>query len=148
MRERWNIIRADGEFGPVDMNSFNHYAYGAVADWMFQHIGGLQILEPGCKKSRIAPLIAQGGLSHARCSLQTPCGLLVSDWKRVNGQLTLAATVPANATAEIVIPAASADAVRERNRLAASAPGVKSASFQDGKLTLHAGSGRYEFTAC
>jgi hypothetical protein len=38
MWERWNSIRADGEFRPVDMNSFNHYAYGAVGDWMFQHL--------------------------------------------------------------------------------------------------------------
>jgi alpha-L-rhamnosidase len=146
MWERWNTIRADGEFGPVDMNSFNHYAYGAVADWMFQHIGGLQILEPGYKKSRIAPLVGHGGLSHAQCSLRTPYGPLASEWKLTDGELTLVVTVPANTSAEVVIPAANAEAVHEGNASAVSAPGVKESAFQNGRLTLLVGSGRYEFT--
>jgi alpha-L-rhamnosidase len=143
--ERWNSIRANGEFGPVDMNSFNHYAYGAVGNWMFQHLGGLQIVEPGYKKSRIAPLIGQGGLNNARCAIKTPYGLLASEWKLTNGKLTLAVTVPASTSAEVVIPAASPEAVREGNVAAVSAPGVKGAVFKDGKVTLLIGSGRYEF---
>jgi alpha-L-rhamnosidase len=143
--ERWNSIRANGEFGPADMNSFNHYAYGAVGDWMFQQLGGLQIVEPGYKKSHIAPLVACGGLMHARCSIQTPYGPLASEWKLANGELTLAVTVPANTSAEVVIPAASTEAVREGNVAAGSAPGVKGAAFKDGKVTLLVGSGRYEF---
>jgi alpha-L-rhamnosidase len=145
MWERWNTIRADGEFGPVDMNSFNHYAYGAVGDWMFQHLGGLQILEPGYWKSRIAPLVGAGGLHHARCSIQTPYGLLASEWKIDQEQLTLAVTVPANTSAEVVIPATNADAVREGTASATSAPGVKESAFKDERLTLLVGSGRYEF---
>lgn len=147
MWERWNSIHADGTFGPVDMNSFNHYAYGAVADWMFQHIGGLQILEPGFRKSRIAPLVGHGGLSDARCSLWTPYGLLASEWKLTDGELTLAVTVPANTSAEVIIPAANAEAVREGNASAVSASGVKESAFHDGQLTLFVGSGHYEFRA-
>ena len=143
--ERWNTIRASGEFGPADMNSFNHYAYGAVGDWMFQNLGGLQIVEPGYKKSRIAPLIGQGGMNNARCTIETPHGLLASEWKLANGELTLAVTVPANTSAEVVIPAVSTEAVREGNVAAVSAPGVKGAVFKDGKVTLLVGSGRYEF---
>ena len=143
--ERWNSIRANGEFGPVDMNSFNHYAYGAVGDWMFQHLGGLQMVEAGYKKSQIAPLVGGGGLSHAQCHIQTPYGSLASEWKLANGELTLAVTVPANTTAEVVIPAASTEAVREGNVTAISAPGVKGATFKDGKVTLLVGSGHYEF---
>jgi alpha-L-rhamnosidase len=143
--ERWNTVRANGEFGPVDMNSFNHYAYGAVGDWMFQHLGGLQIVEPGYKKSHIAPLVGYGGLRHAQCSIQTPYGPLASEWKLANGELTLAVTVPANTSAEVVIPAASTEAVREGKVAAVSAPGVKGAVFKDGKVTLLVGSGRYEF---
>jgi alpha-L-rhamnosidase len=146
MWERWNTIRADGEFGPVDMNSFNHYAYGAVADWMFAHLGGVQAIEPGYKKSRIAPLIAQTGMSHARCTLQTPHGLLASDWELANGELTLSVTVPANTSAEIVIPAARVSDVREGDTPAASARGVRSFTFHDGRVTLLVGSGHYEFT--
>lgn len=145
MWERWNSIRADGNFGPVDMNSFNHYAYGAVGDWMFQHLGGLQIIEPGYQKVRIAPLIGAGGLSHARSSIRTPYGPLGSEWQLTDGELTLAVTVPPNTCAEIVIPAASAEAVREGNTSAAAAPGVKETAFAHGQLSLLVGSGRYEF---
>jgi alpha-L-rhamnosidase len=147
MWERWNSIRANGEFGPVDMNSFNHYAYGAVGDWMFQHLGGLQIVEPGYKKSRIAPLIGSGGLDQGQCTIQTPYGRLASEWKLANGDLTLTVTVPVNTSAEVVIPAASAEAVRAGNVAAVAAPGMKLASFTDGKVTLIVGSGRYELTA-
>lgn len=147
MWERWNTIRADGEFGPVDMNSFNHYAYGAVGDWMFSNIGGLQIVEPSYKKSRIAPLIGEGGLDHATCSLHTPYGLLASEWKLLDGQLTLAVTVPANTSAEVVIPAVNPEAVRESKSAAASASGVRKSSFADGRMTLLVGSGHYAFTA-
>jgi alpha-L-rhamnosidase len=147
MWERWNSIRADGQFGPVDMNSFNHYAYGAVGDWMFEHLGGLQIEEPGYKKARIAPLIGYGGLNHARCSLLTPYGPLACEWKLADDKLALAVTIPANTTAEVVIPAANAKAVHEGDNDAVSAPGVKGTAFKDGRLTLLVGSGRYEFTA-
>jgi alpha-L-rhamnosidase len=146
MWERWNTIRADGEFGPVNMNSFNHYAYGAVADWMFQHLSGLQIVAPGYKQARIAPLVGYDGLNSARGTIRTPYGSLSSEWKRVNGALKLEVNIPANTTAEIVIPAASADAVREGNAPAKSAPGVQTASWKEGRLTLRVGSGRYEFT--
>jgi alpha-L-rhamnosidase len=143
--ERWNTIRANGEFGPVDMNSFNHYAYGAVGDWMFQQLGGLQMVESGYKKSHIAPLVGHGGLTNAQCSIQTPYGLLATEWKLANDELTLAVTVPANTSAEVVIPAASTEAVRAGNVAAVSASGVKGAAFKDGKVTLLVGSGRYEF---
>jgi alpha-L-rhamnosidase len=143
--ERWNTIRANGEFGPADMNSFNHYAYGAVGDWMFQHLGGLQALEPGYKKARIAPLIGQGGLKDARCSQKTPYGLLASEWKLADDKLTLAITVPANTSAEVVVPAANAAAVHEGNVSAASASGVKASDFGNGRLTLLVGSGQYKF---
>lgn len=146
MWERWNSIRADGQFGPVDMNSFNHYAYGAVGDWMFQHLGGLQIIEPGYKKSRIAPLVGAGGLKQASCRLQTPYGLLASAWEIAAGNVTLTVAVPANTSAEVVIPAASIEAVREGRSAAATARGVQAATFKDGTATLLVGSGRYQFT--
>ncbi|RYX82907.1 rhamnosidase [bacterium] len=146
MWERWNTIRDNGEFGPVSMNSFNHYAYGAVGDWMFQHLGGLQAIEAGYKKSRIAPMIGQGGLTSAKATLRTTYGPLSCDWKTSNGGTTLKAVVPSNTTAEIVIPAQSAGSVSEGSSPAISAAGVKSHSFSNGQLTLVVGSGSYVFT--
>lgn len=146
MWERWNTIRADGEFGPVDMNSFNHYAYGAVADWMYGNIGGLQALKPGYKVARIAPLMGQGGLSSAKSTLRTPYGTLASDWTTETGKRTLKVEVPVNTTAEVVIPVEDPKKVREGVVPAGSAAGVKSASFDGGRLKLVVGSGRYEFS--
>jgi alpha-L-rhamnosidase len=147
MWERWNTIRANGEFGPVGMNSFNHYAYGAVGDWMFQHIGGLQAIEPGYKKARLQPLAGKGGLTSAKATLHTTYGLLMCNWKLEGKTLTLEAIIPVNTSAEIVIPAASDQLVREGDTPAVSAPGVQSSSYQNGNLTLLVGSGHYKFTA-
>ena len=145
--ERWNSIRANGEFGPVDMNSFNHYAYGAVGDWLFQHLGGLQILEPGYKKSRIAPLIGGGGLKQAQCSIRTPYGPLASQWNVKDNTFTLAVTIPANTSAEVVLPAESPETVTLGNVPVTSARGLKPFASTNGKLTFQLGSGHYEFTA-
>jgi alpha-L-rhamnosidase len=145
MWERWNTIRADGEFGPVDMNSFNHYAYGAVGDWMFQHLGGVQIIEPGYKKFRLAPLVGHGALNHARCQLQTPYGLITSEWTRAEDELRFAVTVPVNTRAEVVVPAPSVESVREGGKPIDASPGVTGAVVNDGHLRLCLGSGRYEF---
>jgi len=146
MWERWNTIRSNGEFGPVDMNSFNHYAYGAVGDWMFSHLGGLQIVEPGYKKFRVASLIGAGGLSHAKCSLRTPYGLLGSDWKLIDGKLTLAVSVPPNTSAEVLLPAADEAEVQEGGSSVTCARGVKESTFKNGWLRLLVGSGNYSFT--
>jgi len=145
MWERWNTIRADGQFGPVEMNSFNHYAYGAVGDWMFQHLGGIEIVEPGYRRFRIAPLVGHDALGHATCRLQTPYGLVSSEWTRSGDELRVVVTVPANTAAEIVIPAKAVDSVRESGRPAASAIGVAAAVAEGERIRLSIGSGRYEF---
>ncbi|MGM9486606.1 family 78 glycoside hydrolase catalytic domain [Ideonella sp. YS5] len=143
--ERWNGIAPDGEFGPADMNSFNHYANGAVGDWMFQHLGGLQMLEPGYKRARIAPLTTHPALSHANASLRTPYGLLACDWQRADDRLSLIADVPVGTEAEIILPAANPRLVREGLHAASLAPGVRQARWTAGVLTLLVGSGHYEF---
>jgi alpha-L-rhamnosidase len=143
--ERWNSIGADGEFGPVDMNSFNHYANGAVGDWMFQHLGGLQALEAGYKKARIAPLLLHPALSHAQASLRTPYGLLASDWRRDADGLHLSVDVPVGTEADVVLPTLKPDLVREGQHAASRAPGVLQARWQNGVLSLQVGSGHYQF---
>jgi alpha-L-rhamnosidase len=145
MWERWNTIRADGQFGPVEMNSFNHYAYGAVGDWMFRHIGGVEIVEPGYKRFRVAPLVGHGALDSATCRLQTPYGLVSSSWTRSEDELKLVVTVPANTSAEIVVPAKTVESVREGGNPVAAAPGIAAAVAEGDRVRLHVGSGRYEF---
>jgi alpha-L-rhamnosidase len=145
--ERWNSVGADGEFGPVGMNSFNHYANGAVGDWMFQHLGGLQVLEPGYKRARIAPLVTHPALDHAKASLRTPFGLLACDWRREAHALVLIADIPAGTEAEIVLPAPAPRLLREGRHAASRAPGVRQARWKAGVMTLQVGSGHYEFRA-
>ncbi len=146
MWERWNSILPNGDFGDVSMNSFNHYAYGAVGNWMYQQIGGLQAVEAGYKKSRVAPSIG-GGLTSGKGSLDTSYGKLASDWSVAqDGSLRLMATIPANTSSTIVIPASSEQLVRESGVDVANAPGVKSVSFANGRLSVEVGSGTYDFT--
>lgn len=112
--ERWNGIDENGDFGPVSMNSFNHYAYGSIAEWMYRYVAGINPVEaaPGFKKVRLAPLPSDQ-LSYARASIRTPYGMLSSGWKYEDGLLTFEAEVPFGAEAEILLPYAEGAAVTE-----------------------------------
>ncbi|MFC3895776.1 family 78 glycoside hydrolase catalytic domain [Lentzea rhizosphaerae] len=146
--ERWNSIQPDGSFGPVDMNSFNHYAYGAVADWMHQYIGGIRIKEAGYRRSVVEPHIG-GGLTHAEGSIDTVYGTLANTWSLKGNELTMTVTVPANTTAEVVIPSDGAGSVRESGRPLHAAPGILGVTRDPGRnaTVVTVGSGRYSFTA-
>ncbi|WP_158853379.1 family 78 glycoside hydrolase catalytic domain [Saccharothrix deserti] len=144
MWERWNSIMPDGSFGPVDMNSFNHYAYGAVRDWMFQNIGGLSALEPGYKRSRIAPVIG-GGLTEGSGQLDTVYGGLSSSWRVHDGTVDLNVTVPVNTVAEVHVPTKSRWAVTEGGRPAAMVSGVRFLRMEGGAAVFEVGSGAYSF---
>ncbi len=108
MWERWNSFsKADG-YNPQSMNSLNHYAYGAVGQWMYERIAGLSALEPGYKKIRIAPVPSKQ-LTSAEASINTPYGKASSSWKIENDIFYLEAIIPPNTTAEIHLPNASKD---------------------------------------
>lgn len=105
MWERWNSYsHADG-FGDARMNSFNHYAYGAVGQWMYERIAGLapDPMEPGYKHFFIQPLPG-GPLDHAAAKLETPYGMARSAWRRDGEGIRLEATVPPNTTATLRLP--------------------------------------------
>ncbi|WP_053847203.1 alpha-L-rhamnosidase [Streptomyces sp. NRRL B-24085] len=144
MWERWNSIMPDGSFGPVEMNSFNHYAYGAVGDWMFQNIGGLSAIEPGYKRSRIAPTPG-GNLTEGSGSLKTVYGLLSSRWDTDHGRFALRVTVPVNTVAEVHVPAGNRWAVTEGGRPAGDARGVRFLRMEHGNAVFEVGSGSYSF---
>ncbi|MFI1360883.1 family 78 glycoside hydrolase catalytic domain [Streptomyces sp. NPDC020898] len=144
MWERWNSIMPNGDFGPVDMNSFNHYAYGAVGDWMFQNIGGLSTIDPGYKRSRIAP-VPGGNLTEGSGSLKTVYGLLSSKWSTRDGALDLKVTVPVNTVAEVHVPSTTRWAVTEGGRPADTAKGVRFLRMENGAAVFEVGSGAYRF---
>jgi alpha-L-rhamnosidase len=103
--ERWDGIKPDGTFQLADMNSFNHYSYGAVGDWMYRVMAGIDTDTTGVgyKKIRIMPHPG-GNLTYVKAGLQTYYGEIKVDWKIVNKQFILDVQIPANTTADIYIP--------------------------------------------
>ncbi|MGE8427138.1 MAG: family 78 glycoside hydrolase catalytic domain [Sphingobacterium sp.] len=102
--ERWDGIKPDGSFQTPDMNSYNHYAYGAIGDWMYRTITGINSVAdaPGYKSIIIAPKPG-GKLTHASAELETVYGTVKSAWVLENHLLKLDVTVPANTRAKIVL---------------------------------------------
>lgn len=101
--ERWDGWTPDKGFQDPGMNSFAHYAYGAVVGWMFEHIGGIRESEPGYGKMRIEPKI-DPNLAWAKCTYDSVRGPIRTSWKVLKGKVDLEVEVPANAEAEIVLP--------------------------------------------
>jgi alpha-L-rhamnosidase len=106
--ERWDSMLPNGDVNPGKMTSFNHYAFGAIAKFMYERLAGLQRLEPGWTKCRIAPLVG-GEFSHAEASHITPHGKICCAWETsVNSDkhetFKITVEVPYGTTAEVVIP--------------------------------------------
>jgi len=105
--ERWDSMLPDGSINPGEMTSFNHYALGAVADWMHRTIGGLVPLEPGYRRMKIQPQPG-GGLTQARTRHLTPYGLVEVAWKIENDVFSLDLVLPPNTSALVILPGADA----------------------------------------
>jgi alpha-L-rhamnosidase len=101
--ERWDSMLEDGTINPGEMTSFNHYALGAVADWLHRSVAGLAPAEPGYRTVRLAPRPLPG-FTHASARHETPYGLASVAWHRNGDTVTVDATVPANTTAEVSLP--------------------------------------------
>ena len=106
--ERWDGIKPDGSFETPSMNSFNHYAYGAIGDWLYKVVAGINTDTTGAgyKKIVIAPQPG-GKFSFAKAALKTMYGTVQSEWRIDNGKLLLDVTVPPNTTARMVLPKAA-----------------------------------------
>ncbi|WP_333864840.1 family 78 glycoside hydrolase catalytic domain [Sphingobacterium sp.] len=102
--ERWDGIKPDGSFQTPDMNSYNHYAYGAIGDWMYRTIAGINSVaaDPGYKTIVIAPKPG-GKLTKASAELETLYGTVKSAWVLENNTMKLDVTIPANTRAKIVL---------------------------------------------
>ncbi len=109
--ERWDSLLPDGTVNPGEMTSFNHYALGAVADWLHRVVGGLAPAEPGYRRLQIRPRPG-GGLTYARARLRTPFGPASCSWKIEAGTITVEVEVPANAAANVYLPSSAPDPVQ------------------------------------
>jgi alpha-L-rhamnosidase len=118
--ERWDSMLPDGSINPGEMTSFNHYAYGAVADWLHRTVAGLAPAAPGYRSLRVAPRPGPG-ITSAEATHETPYGTAAVSWTLTGGTaFALELTVPPGTTAEVALP--------------------------DGSAPVEAGSGRHSFT--
>ena len=116
--ERWNSYSLEKGFGDVGMNSFNHYAYGCVTEWMFEYMAGIRPEYAGFEEFILAPM-PDRRVGFCRASYESNAGLIESCWRFEGGRLVYECTVPANTEARLILP------------------------FGGGEKTL--GSGRYRF---
>lgn len=140
--ERWNGIRPDSTFEPASMNSFNHYAYGAIGDWMYRVVAGLDTYDdaPGYKHIKIQPHIG-GGLTKAEAILETYYGRVISAWKVEGNKVVLIIEIPANTKATVLLPVPSPELITENgNPLSKD---IKILAGENGTKTLQLGSGKY-----
>ncbi len=104
--ERWDSMKPDSTFQDPGMTSFNHYAYGAIGDWMYRTVGGIDTEEfdgAGYKKIVIKPELG-GGLTFAKTSLETLYGKVSTDWRLDSGVFSLTVEIPVNTTASVQLP--------------------------------------------
>ena len=111
--ERWDGIMPDGEVNikkqngvnasNINMVSFNHYAYGAVGDWLYRRLAGLECDTAGYKHFTVKPHIG-GGFTYAHTEKISPYGLIKCGWRLENGVITIDVTVPVNTTATVYMP--------------------------------------------
>ena len=145
--ERWDGIKTNGEFEAVTMNSFNHYAYGAIGDWMYRVMAGLDNEEGtvGYKNIRIKPHIG-GDFTNVSAAYETQYGKLSSAWKIENGKLLLQVEIPANTTATVYVPVQGDNEVMEGGMPLTDVKTIQVAGRDNGYLLLKLGSGKYEFS--
>ncbi|MGD9929199.1 MAG: family 78 glycoside hydrolase catalytic domain [Mangrovibacterium sp.] len=144
--ERWDGIKPDGTFQTVGMNSFNHYAYGAVGDWLYKSVAGLNPDEqnPGYKSFFIKPWL-HAGLDFAKASYHSIYGNIVSGWKREGETLILEVEIPGNTKARIYIPCNDEANVTESGQPVSNHPDLTCFGTEGNRVVIEAGSGNYQF---
>ena len=144
--ERWDGQKPDGSFQITEMNSFNHYAYGAIGEWMYRVMAGIDIDEaaPGYKHVLVQPQPG-GGFTSVSASHETPYGKVGSAWTLQNGRFELAVEVPPNTRATVRLPKARLASVSESGKTLADGNGI-TGHRQDGDASvIEVGSGQYRF---
>ncbi|MFL6215042.1 MAG: glycoside hydrolase family 78 protein [Blastocatellia bacterium] len=146
--ERWDGYVKGRGFQDKGMNSFNHYAIGAVGEWMARVILGINNddARPAYEHFVLRPYPG-GGLTWARGHYDSIRGRIASSWSVAQGGLRYDVTIPANTTATVYVPAKDAASVTESGKPASAAEGVKYLRMEDGAAVFLVQSGKYSFTA-
>ncbi|MBN2000653.1 family 78 glycoside hydrolase catalytic domain [candidate division KSB1 bacterium] len=144
--ERWDGIRPDGSFQTEGMNSFNHYAYGAIGEWLYSFVAGIKIddHEAGYKHILFQPHPG-GGLSHARASFYSMYGNVVCSWKIFQDHFFLELNVPSNTYATVTLPHAIIEEISESGQTLKNAAGIRNLNQEEFAAIVELGSGNYHF---
>ena len=145
--ERWDGWTPEKGFQDPGMNSFAHYSFGAVYQWMVENVGGIRSDGPAYKHIIIAPQL-NDKMTRAATSYDSIRGLIKTDWRRSNGKLNLNITIPANTVATVFLPVnpgADSSTSTESGRSLGSAKGVKLLRREKDCAVLEVESGYYQF---
>lgn len=144
--ERWNSYTIKDGFGDARMNSFNHYAYGAIVEWMYAYMAGIKSDGAGFRKIIIEPQLDlrkvlpknQSQITNVNAQVETVNGMVKSAWSIEGKEVTYHIFIPANTTATFVVPANQQGDIKKQN-------GILSVTLKNNKRMIELGSGDYEF---
>ena len=158
--ERWDSFTKEHGFNGATgsnnaaMNSFSHYAFGAVMEWGFRTLAGIDVGEPGGASYRIHPRLPAHGsnpdvpaIDWVKADWRSPRGTVRSHWRRVDRGVEMAVTIPPNTVARVVVPAKAAANVTEGGLPLGHLPGVRVIEVTDDGVVLSVESGSYSFVA-
>ena len=158
--ERWNSFTKEHGFGGADgkqnasMNSFAHYSFGAVCEWMIGDLAGIQSGGPGYDTIIIHPHPPTPGsnadrepIHWVKAYYDSIHGRITSNWKRTKDKFELEVEIPANTTATAYLPANDVEQITENGKSLSHTPGVKFVKLENGRAVLEIGSGTYHFVS-
>ncbi|MGB6150364.1 MAG: family 78 glycoside hydrolase catalytic domain [Pricia sp.] len=147
--ERWNsYTKNDAENSDINaqMNSFSHYAFGSVAQWMFQYALGIDSEDSGYRNILIKPSVSRE-MDFMEGSYESINGTIASAWKWKGKTLVMDLEIPANTRAKVYIPTADQKRIKEGNTPIAKVPGIQVLESTDTETIVLVGSGSYSFSA-
>lgn len=143
--ERWDGIKPDGSFQDKGMNSYNHYAYGAIGEWLFKETAGINNELPGYKRIVLEPSPG-GGLSYARAFQKTIHGMVSSNWRFEEDNFVWTIKIPANTTAEVKLPHTEIREVTLNDKPLSKNDASRAVEQEDRGVSMELGSGEYTFS--
>ena len=157
--ERWDSFTKEHGFNGANgkqnaaMNSFNHYAFGAVMEWAYRDLAGIDTEGPGFRRLKLRPGLPNASHPEAkpiewvRASYVHPRGRIESDWRKRGDRFEWNLTVPANTTATVYVPANSRESVTEGGRPLDQSPGVRFLRLEGDRVVVDVASGSYRFAS-
>ena len=145
--ERWDGQKPDSTFQDAGMNSFNHYAYGAIGDWMYRVSAGLDTKTPGYRHLLIQPHPARQ-LEYTKATYESPYGTVASGWERKDGKIIIKVKIPANSDATIFLPVSDPSEITQDGQPIQGGKDefiISEETGEDRRIGLVRGSGEYTF---